>query len=218
MSRPRRRLRNRRANDTDPSDACCSQGHVSLLPPPVRVPHLPRDVHRSAKKKKPCDEGFFIGAPRFELGTSCPPDKRANQAAPRPVPAHLSGRGFDVATAGDTTPVREEPLPPSRAASRNAAFAIYGLDQPLVEAVDQLGHRLELLGDHPQAVLAEMLRLDAERVRDALDHVVRRAPAGCRGRCGSGSRRRDPTRPRARDRSRPSRPSAARGSGRTDRC
>ena len=26
-----------------------------------------------------------IGAPRFELGTSCPPDKRANQAAPRPV-------------------------------------------------------------------------------------------------------------------------------------
>src|SRR5215475_6996237 len=28
---------------------------------------------------------LFIGAPGFEPGTSCPPDKRANQAAPRPV-------------------------------------------------------------------------------------------------------------------------------------
>jgi hypothetical protein len=26
-----------------------------------------------------------VGAPGFEPGTSCPPDKRANQAAPRPV-------------------------------------------------------------------------------------------------------------------------------------
>ena len=26
-----------------------------------------------------------VGLPRFELGTSCPPDKRANQAAPQPV-------------------------------------------------------------------------------------------------------------------------------------
>ena len=37
-------------------------------------------------------QGFsMIGAPRFELGTSCPPDKRANQAAPRPV--GVSSRG-----------------------------------------------------------------------------------------------------------------------------
>jgi hypothetical protein len=28
-----------------------------------------------------------IGAPRFELGTSSPPDWRANQAAPRPATA-----------------------------------------------------------------------------------------------------------------------------------
>ncbi len=28
-----------------------------------------------------------VGAPRFELGTSSPPDWRANQAAPRPVAA-----------------------------------------------------------------------------------------------------------------------------------
>ena len=28
---------------------------------------------------------FLVGAPGFEPGTSCPPDKRANQAAPRPV-------------------------------------------------------------------------------------------------------------------------------------
>jgi hypothetical protein len=30
-------------------------------------------------------EPFLVGAPRFELGTSSPPDWRANQAAPRPV-------------------------------------------------------------------------------------------------------------------------------------
>jgi hypothetical protein len=37
--------------------------------------------------EKPRDmRGFLvIGAPGFEPGTSCPPDKRANQAAPRPV-------------------------------------------------------------------------------------------------------------------------------------
>src|SRR5690349_14890125 len=29
--------------------------------------------------------GRAVGAPGFEPGTSCPPDKRANQAAPRPV-------------------------------------------------------------------------------------------------------------------------------------
>jgi hypothetical protein len=41
-------------------------------------------------KKRPSQRGlFYIGAPRFELGTSCPPDKRANQAAPRPVGSAL---------------------------------------------------------------------------------------------------------------------------------
>ena len=36
--------------------------------------------------------GFLlVGAPRFELGTSSPPDWRANQAAPRPVLAHHTG-------------------------------------------------------------------------------------------------------------------------------
>jgi hypothetical protein len=30
-------------------------------------------------------ERIPVGAPGFEPGTSCPPDKRANQAAPRPV-------------------------------------------------------------------------------------------------------------------------------------
>jgi hypothetical protein len=32
-----------------------------------------------------CSHFFIIGAPRFELGTSSPPDWRANQAAPRPA-------------------------------------------------------------------------------------------------------------------------------------
>jgi hypothetical protein len=40
--------------------------------------------------KKPRFRGYqwrSIGVPRFELGTSCPPDKRANQAAPHPEAA-----------------------------------------------------------------------------------------------------------------------------------
>src|SRR5215212_7139395 len=32
-----------------------------------------------------CSHFFIVGAPRFELGTSSPPDWRANQAAPRPA-------------------------------------------------------------------------------------------------------------------------------------
>ena len=41
---------------------------------------------QSQKRKASHERGFSaIGAPGFEPGTSCPPDKRANQAAPRPV-------------------------------------------------------------------------------------------------------------------------------------
>src|SRR3954453_12888299 len=46
--------------------------------------------------------------------------------------------------------------------------------QTLIEAVDQLRHRLELLRDHPQPVFPEVLRLDIERGRERLDDVVRR--------------------------------------------
>ena len=55
-----------------------------------------------------------IGAPRFELGTSCPPDKRANQAAPRPVRRNsssppdwrngLPGSGRTASSAAETMP------------------------------------------------------------------------------------------------------------------
>jgi hypothetical protein len=42
--------------------------------------------------ESPATAGLLhIGAPRFELGTSCPPDTRANQAAPRPVRGNDSG-------------------------------------------------------------------------------------------------------------------------------
>src|SRR5262249_4866079 len=47
------------------------------------------------------------------------------------------------------------------------------LGQALVQTVDELGHRLELLGDDADAVLAEVLGLDLERVGDARDDVVR---------------------------------------------
>ena len=42
---------------------------------PARIGHGPRGRTRLNA----------VGAPRFELGTSSPPDWRANQAAPRPV-------------------------------------------------------------------------------------------------------------------------------------
>ena len=41
----------------------------------------------------PLNRGFRVGAPRFELGTSSPPDWRANQAAPRPVWLSVANRG-----------------------------------------------------------------------------------------------------------------------------
>src|SRR4051812_16323593 len=97
---------------------------------------------RIAAMKKPRFRGrhsLSIGVPRFELGTSCPPDKRANQAAPHPAGARI-------------------PL----------------VAQPLVQAVDQLGHRLEPLGDRTQAELPEVVGLDAEGLGEHADDVVRR--------------------------------------------
>ena len=44
--------------------------------------------------------------------------------------------------------------------------------EALVEPVGELGFRLEPPCDHAQAVLAEVLRLDAERLRESVDHHV----------------------------------------------
>src|SRR5829696_622799 len=46
--------------------------------------------------------------------------------------------------------------------------------EPLVQPVDQVGHLLEPVGDHAEAVLAKVLRLDAERRREAGDDFLRR--------------------------------------------
>ena len=47
-------------------------------------------------RKRPSQRGLFlVGAPGFEPGTSCPPDKRANQAAPRPVEDKTSARAME---------------------------------------------------------------------------------------------------------------------------
>jgi hypothetical protein len=46
------------------------------------------------RKKNPGNSGVLIGAPRFELGTSSPPDWRANQAAPRPATPSTVSSGF----------------------------------------------------------------------------------------------------------------------------
>src|SRR6266536_520962 len=47
------------------------------------------------------------------------------------------------------------------------------LAQPLVEAVDQIRHLLEPLGDAADADLPEVFRLDRERLPQLFDHVVR---------------------------------------------
>src|SRR5207247_3147543 len=44
----------------------------------------------------------------------------------------------------------------------------------LVQAVDQVRHRLQSARDHAEAVLAEVLRLDAEGLRQRVDDLVRR--------------------------------------------
>ena len=48
------------------------------------------------KRETPPFAGLSVGAPRFELGTSSPPDWRANQAAPRPVRRIVAERGTTV--------------------------------------------------------------------------------------------------------------------------
>src|SRR5207248_10511939 len=48
------------------------------------------------------------------------------------------------------------------------------LAEAAIEAVDEVGHRLQPLGDHAQPVLAEVLRLDAECLGERADDVVRR--------------------------------------------
>jgi hypothetical protein len=81
--------------------------------------------------------GFLlVGAPRFELGTSSPPDWRANQAAPRPVrpivaervtklnlgdPAHQGGTVLQRETR--LTAVASNHFWPSKLARKNAADA-----------------------------------------------------------------------------------------------
>src|SRR3954449_6736801 len=120
---------------------------------------------------------FLIGAPRFELGTSCPPDKRANQAAPRPVGSHCSSvprwrNGRRAEPDGLSGGIASDAL--AGCAKRVARTRLELLPEALVEAVDQIRHRLQLLRDHAQSELAEVLRLDAERLRELADDLVGR--------------------------------------------
>ena len=48
-----------------------------------------------------------------------------------------------------------------------------GLAETLVEAVDEVGHALQALRDHAHSVLEEVLGLDAERLRQPREDVVR---------------------------------------------
>ena len=66
------------------------------------------------------------------------------------------------------------------AARPSTRSARLGLAEPLVEAVDEVGHALEALRDHAHAVLEEVLGLDAERLRQPREDVVRGDRAGCR--------------------------------------
>jgi hypothetical protein len=78
------------ADSTSSSMGCLVRGSASWRRFGVASTRLPLLVEADAErlevtvakcrddkaptKKKPCYEGFFIGAPRFELGTSSPPD------------------------------------------------------------------------------------------------------------------------------------------------
>src|SRR5581483_819159 len=65
-----------------------TDGRERRAPRPVVRPRYARLAPGTlCKRKAPAPRGFSIGAPRFELGTSSPPDWRANQAAPRPASA-----------------------------------------------------------------------------------------------------------------------------------
>jgi hypothetical protein len=107
-----------------------------------------------------------VGAPGFEPGTSCPPDKRANQAAPRPVGDKSNGRpsrprDLSAGIASDASG------PPDKRANQAAprpatSCCLAPFAEALVQAVDQRRHLLEALRNHAQAVLAEVLGLDVE--------------------------------------------------------
>ena len=58
---------------------------------------------RPVRTGSACD---VVGLPRFELGTSCPPDKRANQAAPQPV---LMCAAASLSRAGSVRPLLFQP-------------------------------------------------------------------------------------------------------------
>src|SRR3979411_1943795 len=63
--------------------------------------------------------------------------------------------------------------PPARCCG-DPTNAVGLLAEALVQAVDQLRHRLEAVGDHAQTELAEVLRLPAEPLRERADDVVGR--------------------------------------------
>src|SRR3972149_5040354 len=88
---------------------CVPAAPHSLLPP----------------KKNPASCGVFIGAPRFELGTSSPPDWRANQAAPRPV----SLQPYPLARPPRRAWAEASRVRPAEAAARTAARADPGKRQ-----------------------------------------------------------------------------------------
>ena len=56
-----------------------------MKPRTCGIPGSQWDYFSTDDKSSRAEALDVVGLPRFELGTSCPPDKRANQAAPQPV-------------------------------------------------------------------------------------------------------------------------------------
>src|SRR6185503_11499204 len=94
-----------------------------------------------------------------------PPRIAALPRLPRELRGHRDPRERDVDADGSR--VVPEDLAPAqpRRGRRAGRLASPVSPEPLVEAVDQVGHRLELARDHAEAVLPEVLRLDIERLR-----------------------------------------------------
>src|SRR5262249_35031729 len=146
---------------------------------PYACPRLPRN-------EKPLQRGASpIGAARFELATFGPPDRRANQAAPRPARPRIPRHHNPADTSRRLPPAPSGPVPGAprreravfagggRPAEAQGVPTLPGFCEPPVQPVDQLGHPLEPIGDDAQPVLHEMLGLDAESLGEPLDDVVR---------------------------------------------
>src|SRR5215211_6182593 len=114
------------------------------------------------------------GVPCLRRAARLPRLRRALRDADRAAPAGLRRRSRVEARGQRGAAEAEEASRRARGPAAAASAAPRGLAQAPIEAIDELGHPLEPLGDHTNAVLEEVLGLHAERFGEPLHHLVRR--------------------------------------------